>query len=334
MSPFRKYRTDADPTPFIGALRKMSFHADQMHGFSGGAQRLHQTTPDGEVILTRVNDMDIVDIFPAIRGAWGMVFNFPDSDQSLTGLGMRLNIDLIKDDVRYWTQTVKVELPVNTPTFPLYTLVDGERTITTMYLQVDNIVVPTAETDKRVSCSLSVWENHGTLGEEQEEKPSRVTGMKFICYYSFSVSFDQTKYYPIDGYMVVGEYENWHTFLSEGWKDTSSKYAVDVTMAKLSGDGEKSITIEYLNNDCGTIDYEASGDTDWGQNPLSSIEDDYSYDGVVQPYINKFYGWATAGVSNHPLTLAENYCYYATTYPPSYYLWQDTFSDISNPWAE
>jgi hypothetical protein len=64
MSPFRKYRTDADPTPFIGALRKMSFHADQMHGFTGGVQRLRQVTPDGEVILTRVNDMDIVDIFP------------------------------------------------------------------------------------------------------------------------------------------------------------------------------------------------------------------------------------------------------------------------------
>lgn len=74
MNPFRKYRSDADPAPFIGALRKMSFHADQMHGFTGGVQRLRQITPDGEVILTRVNDMDIVDIFPTIVSSFIIEF--------------------------------------------------------------------------------------------------------------------------------------------------------------------------------------------------------------------------------------------------------------------
>jgi hypothetical protein len=62
MSPVRSYRGAEDPSPFMGVLKKMSFHAGQMQGVNGGVQRLRQRTPDGEVTLMRVGDLEFVDI--------------------------------------------------------------------------------------------------------------------------------------------------------------------------------------------------------------------------------------------------------------------------------
>jgi hypothetical protein len=283
----RSYRTDADPSPFIGLLKKMSFHADQMNKVSGGVQRLRKSTPDGEVTLMRVGEVEYVDIIPSVSGGWEMIFKFPDTGIALPDMGFYVNIDLKKKvagvDVQYWATSVKIQIPINTATFPLYTLSGAK---TTMYLQIDDIVVPVLEADRIISCSLSVWENHGTLGEVQEKKPTRVTGMKYICYYGYSKEFTKTEFYPLTGYVVTKEHENWHNFLIDGWLDTSGKYSINVTMVKESGDYP--ITLEYLNNNSGEISYSASGDTDWSMEPLVSIKDDYEYSNSLRNYINRY----------------------------------------------
>lgn len=64
MSPFRKYRTDADPSPFMGAIRSMSFSADAMTKQRNTIQRMSRRTPDGEVTLMRAGGIDYIDIVP------------------------------------------------------------------------------------------------------------------------------------------------------------------------------------------------------------------------------------------------------------------------------
>ena len=66
MSPFRKYRSDADPSPFMGAIRSMSFSAGQMHKRYNGIQRQFRKTPDGEVTLMRVGDIEYINITPEV----------------------------------------------------------------------------------------------------------------------------------------------------------------------------------------------------------------------------------------------------------------------------
>lgn len=65
MNPFRKYVNSNNPAPFLGALRQMSFHADNM-GLAVSRQRV--TTKAGEVILTRAGGIDYVKITPTRSG--------------------------------------------------------------------------------------------------------------------------------------------------------------------------------------------------------------------------------------------------------------------------
>ena len=85
MSPFRSYRDDSDPSPFIGVLRKMSFNADQMNKLNGGVQRLRRTTPDGEVTLMRVGDVEYVDIIPVgyTVDRIGMFLHYPCTESGV-----------------------------------------------------------------------------------------------------------------------------------------------------------------------------------------------------------------------------------------------------------
>jgi len=61
---FRKYRSDADPSPFMGAIRNMSFHADALTRNRNTIQKMSRRTPDGEVFLMRVGGIDYIDIVP------------------------------------------------------------------------------------------------------------------------------------------------------------------------------------------------------------------------------------------------------------------------------
>jgi hypothetical protein len=56
----RHYVTDENPSAVIAQIKKLSFHAANMSQYTGGMVRLRSVTPEGEVILTRVNGIDHV----------------------------------------------------------------------------------------------------------------------------------------------------------------------------------------------------------------------------------------------------------------------------------
>lgn len=316
----RKYITSADPGPFSNLIKMMSFSADNLD-----LPIFHQRidTKDGSVALLRVNGIDHVTISPYGVGAWEMEFIFPGD--SILGLSLlTLEIDFKKNvdgvDVRYWT-VVPITLSMDPTTIPLYAE-DGTKT--TKYLQVDDIVFPAIDEDNRkISFSLSAWENNGTLGEEQESLPKRVNNLKFICYYGFNIP--SSDYIPLPGYIVTKMRKNWHDFLEKGWIYATGKYLIDVTMVKESGDYKELISLEYLNNNISNLDYEASGDSIWQMSPLTSIQDDYDYTRKIKNYINDFYLNASTTPS-FPQSLLKYRSYYHSTgtwvdWPDLWYSW-------------
>jgi hypothetical protein len=60
----RKYVNDSDPSSFMGEIKKMSLHADNM-GLS--VVRLRQITPNGEVQLMRTNGIDYITVTPSLE---------------------------------------------------------------------------------------------------------------------------------------------------------------------------------------------------------------------------------------------------------------------------
>jgi hypothetical protein len=324
----------------MGLLKKLSFNAGQMNELTGGVTRLRGRSKDGEVELMRIGDIEHVTIYPTISGAWEIALVYPSpipinssgtsgtsgttgtSGTSGTSGGsvfraVTLHLEMKKKDLRYYCD-VRLSSSER-KTFPVY-IYPGNGVATTMFIQASDVIF----TSTLISCQLLVWENHGTLGEEQTTGPSVVTGMTWVCNYSHDAEFSSTDYYPLNGYIVPKTYENWMAFVADAWTETLGKYSVDVTMVKASGDFENRATLEYLNNNPGSIGYNPSGEVSTSLAPLTSIKDDYSYATTIQPFINKFTGWASSVNSNSSSvwTLSENYLYYETTDPPSYYLQQ------------
>jgi len=287
----------------------MSFHAGQMQGITGGVQRLRQTTKDGEVTLMRVGDLEFVDIIPTVTGGprWEMVFNFPHVLADT--LTLTLHFELKKGGVHYYFD-VPIGSTTAASTYALYQYGEGEPAITTMYAQLGNIVYTATATEApwKISCSLTLWDNKDPLTEPTAPIP--VTGMTFICNYSFNAS-QSAHHWPIGGYVVGETYSNWEEFVTSGWLPTTKKYTVDVTMVNITGDLVTSIALDYLNNNYidPAIAYTPSGQTTTALSPLTSIKDDYAYTGNMKPYINHFTGTAMADMISQATHIYSRYIY-------------------------
>jgi len=337
MSPFRKYVTDSDPSPFMGVLKKMSFNAGQMNQYSGGVQRLRQVTPDGEVTLMRVGEVDFVNIYPVAKGGqWEMVFTFPHTTSHLPSLVLTLHFELkrteIGAEVRYYFD-VPIGSTTVESTYAIYKYVGGVPEITTMFAHLSNLAYTVSESDAPwvISCLLTLRDNKEPL-TEPSDSPSVVSGMSFVCNYSFGwAGEDPPDHYPVNGYVVGTTYSNWANFVASGWLPTTKKYVVDVTMVNVTGDLVTSIELDYLNNDYTTILYDPSGEPNTALSPLTSIKDDYAYNGNIKPYMNNFQAGVTASMPE-PWTLNYIETYYETTDPPSW--WRRYEWNIYPPWQD
>jgi hypothetical protein len=300
MSPVRSYRADADPSLFMGVLKKMSFHAGNM-GLP--IVRLRQTTPDGKVTLMRVGDLEFVDIVPEVsdEGMWQFVFNFP----SLWPLGemvdypyqksLNCTIYLRIKDVYYFSSfsidnrlLPKLCIPVFTGIIPTG--------FSNYYLQLyDILTVDNSKTT--VSFSLRVLDNNEPLYDDLYEvqissNPKEVTGVEFLCKYNVNIdSYDIFSYYPYPGYIIAEDFINWHLFTSDGWlKADNSTYSVDVTMIKYDGTlfdfylGQDTMECNYLNNKTSDILYVPHSET---TDPILGITDNYDYQGNLYNYIGE-----------------------------------------------
>lgn len=284
----------------------MSFHAGQMQGINGGVQRLRQTTPDGEVTLMRVGDLEFVDIVPKVSGGmWQFIFNIPSpwplGEMADYPYQKSLNCTIyLKIGEDYYGSSFSIDnrlLPKTCIWVWTGITLTG---FSNYYLQLYDILTVDADIGTTVSFKLRILDNLAPYVSFVDEvlvysfadNPAEVTGAEFLCKYNVNIgSYDIFSYYPYPGYVIAEDFINWHSFTSDGWlKADNSKYSVDIVMMKYDGTlfdnylGQDTMQCDYLNNSKSDLYYVPSSEA---TDPILEITDNYDYHGNLYNYIGE-----------------------------------------------